>query len=82
MSDNIDDIKSRNARVEADKAWETSYTRRAIIALMTYSIAGVYMTSLGISEPWLNAFVPTGGYVLSTLSLFIVKRLWLNKIYD
>lgn len=79
--DEIENIKLRNAQVEADKAWETSLTRRGIIALVTYIIAGVYMAQLGINNPWLNAFVPTGGYVLSTLSLVIVKTLWIKKIY-
>jgi len=77
----IKDIKERNARVEADKAWETSGTRRVIIALVTYTIAGVYMGQLGINDPWLNAFVPTGGYIFSTLSLGVVKKIWIEKIY-
>ncbi len=31
-------IESRNARVENDKAWETSLTRKISILLMTYVI--------------------------------------------
>lgn len=72
-------ILERNARVEADKAWETSKTRRGSIAGITYLIAGLYMSALGASLPWLNAFIPVGGYLLSTLSLPIIKRNWLKK---
>lgn len=72
-------ILERNARVEADKAWETSKTRRGAIAGMTYIVAGLYMSALGASLPWLNAFIPVGGYLLSTLSLPKIKEIWLEK---
>jgi hypothetical protein len=78
--DEIKNIKERNARVEADKAWETSFTRRFIIATVTYTIAGIYMGQLGITDPWLNALIPTGGYVFSTLSLGIIKKIWIEKV--
>ncbi len=32
----IKDIKNRNKLVEADKSWETSYTRRILLMLFTY----------------------------------------------
>ena len=37
------EIESRNARVENDKAWETSWTRKLTIAIMTYFIIGFYI---------------------------------------
>lgn len=72
-------ILERNARVEADKAWETSYVRRGSIIAITYVVAGLYMSALGASLPWLNALIPVGGYTLSTLSLPVIKRHWLAK---
>ena len=78
----VEGILKRNARVEADKAWETSWTRRGVIALITYIIAASFMAHIGVVNPWLNALVPTGGYVLSTLSLSFVKRWWLKKYYE
>ncbi len=74
-------IKERNARVEADKAWETSWARRICIAIMTYIIAAFYMHYVGLSHPLLGALVPSGGYLLSTLSLPFVKNFWLQKFY-
>ena len=49
MSD-VAAIKQRNARVEAEKAWETSWTRRIIIALLTYCVIGAYLTYLEIEK--------------------------------
>jgi hypothetical protein len=75
----VNQILERNARVEADKAWETSLTRRGVIATITYFVAVFFMWRIGVTEPFLNAVVPTGGYLLSTLSLGVVKRWWLKK---
>jgi hypothetical protein len=78
----LDDIKQRNARVEADKAWEISWMRRICIALFTYIIAAIYMRVAGFNDPYLGAFVPSGGYLLSTLSLPFAKNFWLKNIYN
>ncbi len=75
----VNQILERNARVEADKAWETSLTRRGVIAAITYFVAVFFMWRIGVTEPFLNAVVPTGGYLLSTLSLGVVKRWWLLR---
>lgn len=75
----VEEILKRNTRVELDKAWETSVTRRGIIASITYSVAVVFMMRIGVPDPYLNALVPTGGYLLSNLSLSIVKHWWIKK---
>lgn len=75
----ISQILERNSRVEADKAWETSKTRRAVIATITYFVATFFMWRIGVVEPFLNALVPTGGYLLSTLSLGVIKQWWLKN---
>lgn len=76
----IDDILKRNSRVEQDKAWETSVTRRAVIATITYVVASVFLWRIGVSEPMINALVPTGGFLLSTLSLPFVKNIWIKNV--
>ncbi len=75
----IEIIKERNQKVETDKDWETSWARRIFIAAITYVIAGIWLIMIGDSSPWLKSFVPTGGYVLSTLSLPFVKKWWIKK---
>jgi hypothetical protein len=77
----LESIKARNARVELDKAWETSFTRRLFIATVTYVLAAFYMHMSGLGNPFVGACVPTGGYLLSTLSLPFVKTLWKAKVY-
>lgn len=81
MSD-VAAIKERNARVEAEKAWETSWTRRIIIALLTYCVIGAYLTYLEIEKAWLHALVPAIAYMLSTLGLNVIKLFWIKKVYS
>ena len=69
-------IKERNRRVELDKAWETSFTRKILIFVFTYLAVGVYLWAIGVSRPWLNAIVPAVAFVLSTLTMPFFKRLW------
>lgn len=76
LEQEVEIIKQRNKRVEADKAWEVSWTRRLFIAASTYVIAGIWLMLIRDTYPWLKAFVPTGGYLLSTLSLPFVKQWW------
>ncbi len=75
----IEGIKERNKRVEADKAWEISWTRRFVIAAVTYVIAGVWLEVINDSMPWLKAFIPTGGFVLSLVSLPVIKTWWIKR---
>ncbi len=75
----IEQIFERNSRVEMDKAWETSKTRRTVIAGITYIVATFFMWRIGATDPYINALVPTGGYLLSTLSLPFIKKHWLKK---
>jgi hypothetical protein len=77
----IQKINERNRRVESDKAWETSKTRKLIIAVFTYLAIALYMQAINLPSPWLNAIVPTVGFLLSTLTFPFFKRLWENQIY-
>lgn len=71
-------IKERNKRVESDKGWETSWTRRLFIATVTYFVAALWLWNIDESSVWLKAVVPTGGYLLSTLSLPVIKKWWIK----
>jgi len=76
----ISEIKARNVRVENDKAWESSWFRRLVITLITYFIASFWLAMIKVENFWLNAFVPTGGYLLSTLTIPVIKSWWVKKI--
>lgn len=76
----VERIEERNKSVETDKAWETSWVRRGLIALFTYLAVGLYLWTIAVSRPWINAIVPTVGFLLSTLTLPFFKKLWLSRI--
>ena len=76
----IKELQTRNKKFEIDKAWETSYTRRALLMLFTYLAIGVYLKAINVSQPWLNAIVPAVGFMLSTLTLPIFKKIWLRNL--
>jgi len=75
----IQSIEQRNIRVEDDKAWETSWTRRVLLVLFTYLAIGVYMWAIHIQRPWLNAVVPAVAFMLSTLTMPFFKAAWLHE---
>jgi hypothetical protein len=69
-------IEERNLRVEADKAWETCWTRRFLIAVFTYLSIALYMYAIELPLPFLNAIVPTVGFLLSTLTFPFFRKRW------
>ena len=79
LNKRIINIEIRNKRVEADKAWETSYLRRGIILVLTYVIAVLYLKIADTTNPFLGALVPCIGFFLSTLTLNIIKKIWIKK---
>ncbi len=74
-------IKERNKRVEIDKAWEISITRKIIIAVLTYFVIVVFFSFAGLPNPWVNSIVPSLAFLLSTLTLPLFKRLWKKFVY-
>lgn len=73
----IELIKERNKRVEADKAWETSGIRKICIAVLTYLVVVCYnYGTTKISNIFLASLVPVIGFLLSTLSLRVIRNIW------
>ncbi|MBQ3298165.1 MAG: hypothetical protein IJG97_05175 [Bacilli bacterium] len=76
----IEQIKKRNKRVEKDKAWETSLTRKITIAILTYLVVVLYSYFISkVSNVFLTSLVPVIGFVLSTLSLNAIRKIWEKK---
>lgn len=71
-------IIERNKRVELEKAWETSKSRKFLIVLITYLLMCLTFYSIGIENYFINAIVPTLGYFLSTLSLSVFRDYWIR----
>lgn len=76
LEQKVEKIEQRNKLVENDKAWETSKTRRALIALFTYLSIFLYFLAIGVEKPVLNTIVPTMGFLLSTVSLPFIRKVW------
>lgn len=75
----IEKIKERNKKVENDKAWETSWARRIIIAILTYIVIVIFFYFASLQRPFLNSIVPALAFFLSTLTLPIFKQIWLKS---
>lgn len=75
----IEAIKARNRRVEADKAWETSYTRTTFISISSFILLYIFFRLINSEVPFLNAFISTLVYLMSTFSYGVLKNWWLKK---
>lgn len=76
----INNIKDRNKRVELDKAWEISLTRKICIMILTYIVVILYQYLIrNVDNIFLSSLVPVIGFILSTLSLKVVRKVWNEK---
>lgn len=81
LEERVSSIEHRNKNVETDKAWETSWTRKFLLASFTYLAIGFYLQAIEITDPWRNAIVPSIGFLLSTLTLPWFKTIWTKYIH-
>ncbi len=80
MDERIAKIEERNKRVELDKAWETSWTRKICIMILTYIVVIIYSYIVrNYDNIFLSSLVPVIGFTLSTLSLSFVRKIWEKK---
>ena len=77
LESEINKIKERNKRVEIDKAWETSMTRKICIMILTYIVVIIYSYLVrNYNNIFLSSLVPIIGFTLSTLSLKLIRKVW------
>jgi hypothetical protein len=81
LEEEINKIKARNKRVETEKAWETSWSRRLTITVLTYLVVSIFFYFMGDPEPLQQAIVPSLAFVLSILSSPLMKKIWLKYIH-
>lgn len=79
LEQEIEKIKERNKRVESDKAWEVSLTRRIFIAISTYILISIFLIIIKVENPFVSAIIPAVAYLISTFSLGIIKSWWLKN---
>lgn len=75
----LDLIKTRNKKVEANKAWETSWSRKILIAIITYILLVIFMHINEIDKPFINGLIPTFAFLISVSTLPYFKKLWIKK---
>ena len=77
IEEEINNIKERNKRVELDKKWETSLTRKIFIMVLTYIVVIIYSYLVrNYDNIFLSSLVPVIGFTLYTLSLKVVRKIW------
>lgn len=81
LEERIQKIEQRNRLVEQNKAWETSWTRKVLLIIFTYLAIALYLKFIVGINPWINAVVPSIGFLLSTLTLPWFKKLWSRYLY-
>lgn len=81
LENKINKIKERNQKVEADKAWEVSWSRKVAIAGVTYVAIALFLLVANFEKPWESAIVPTVGFLLANMTIPFFKNLWLKYIY-
>ena len=73
LEEEIVKIKERNKKVELDKDWETSWTRKICIMILTYIVVIIYSYVIKeFDNIFLSSLIPVIGFTLSTLSLGLV----------
>lgn len=81
LKNEIEKIKKKNEKVELNKAWETSWTRKLCICILTYIVVVIYSFLINkINNIWLSSLVPVIGFTLSTVSLKLVRNIWEKNI--
>lgn len=81
LEERVKKIEERNKRVELDKTWETSWTRKTFIMILTYIIVIIYSYLIRkYDNILLTSLVPVIGFTLSTLSLKAIRKIWEKKI--
>ncbi len=77
VENRIEAIQERNKKVELDKKWETSWTRKICICVLTYIVVIIYSWLVrNYDNLFLSSLVPVIGFTLSTLSLGYVRKAW------
>lgn len=75
----VEKIKARNKRVEADKAWETSKTRMLFVSVVTFLLAYLFMNLINERESLWKALAGSIAYIASTTTYGILKAWWLKR---
>ncbi|MCF7905583.1 hypothetical protein K9L63_00090 [Candidatus Gracilibacteria bacterium] len=74
----IETIKERNNRVELDKKWETSWTRRIFLAVLSYVATYIFLRIIHAENAVYGAMIPAGAYLLQQMTVRPLRAFWEN----
>ena len=80
LEERVSKLEARNRRVEADKAWETSWARRLSLMLLIYIVVVFYLRFVIHIDPWINGLVPVIGYFVSTFTISFLKQRFVDRL--
>jgi hypothetical protein len=81
LQQEIETIKQRNKRVEADKAWEISLFRLTVLSIATFIFSITVLYFVKAEEYLLGALSSTAGLIISSQSLPFIKKWWIKNRY-
>ena len=55
--------------------------RKLMIAVLTYFLIAIFFHVSGLGRPFANAVVPTAAFIVSTMTLAVLKKVWLKCVY-
>lgn len=64
------------------KSWEVSPIRITYILVSTYFFVVIFLYILDIEDPFLNAAIPAGTFVISQTSVSFLKRFWVKSYIE
>ena len=79
IEERVQKIEERNRGVEMDKKWETSFARRAILAVFSYLAVVIFFMIIKVPSPWVNAIVPALAFIIQQLSMPFFRKMWEKK---
>jgi len=78
----IEKLKESNKKVDTNKAWEISLTRKIFLMFLIYLVVTLTLIATKNPQPFVSALIPSIGFFLSTLSVPFAKNIWKKYIYD
>ncbi len=72
-------IEARNQRVELDKAWEVSWTRKLVLFCIIFLLTFLFLLLIRDDRALGNALLAAVGIFLSTLTISYLKTWWISR---
>lgn len=79
LEETVERIRLSGKYSNLQKNWENSRIRVITVAVSMYVLTLTFMLILQVQNPIVSALLPTVGYMLSTNSIPLVRRIWVRN---